>query len=88
VKIYKTYNFRNKDPVIDLLRTAIKDTGADWGDISNDSGVSTQTLHNWFSGTVKRPQFATVQAVAHSIGYDLMLVKSNRQLKLIKGGKQ
>lgn len=88
MKIYKSYNFRSKDPVIDLLRTAIKDGGHDWGDIENDSGVTTRTLHNWFSGTTKRPQFATVQAVARSIGYDLMLVKSNRQLKLIKGGKQ
>lgn len=88
MKIYKSYNFRNKDPVIDILRTAIKDGGHEWSDISDDSGVSVQTLYNWFNGGVRRPQFATVQAVARSIGYDLMLVKSNRQLKLIKGGKQ
>jgi len=88
VKIYKSYNFRNKDPVIDLLRTAIKDSGDSHAEVADASGVSAQTLYNWFSGTTKRPQFATVQAVARSIGYDLMLVKSNRQLRLIKGGKQ
>ena len=87
--IYKTYPFRGKDPVLNLVMTAAKEGGHKWKDISKTSGVSINTLYNWSpKGTVSRPKFATIQAVAHAIGYDLMLVKSNRQFRVIQGGKQ
>jgi transcriptional regulator with XRE-family HTH domain len=65
-KLYQTYLFRDKDPVIDYLRTAK-------GKIKNSklaaaSGVSAGTLNNWFNGTTRRPQFATVVAAARGIG--------------------
>ena len=89
-KLYKTYSFRTKDPVIDLLRTAVKDAGMNYRQISDASGVSTGTLYNWFGGPTRRPQFAATQAVAKALGYELQLVKvaQVRHLKLVKGGRR
>lgn len=66
VRMYRTYMFKDKDPVIDHLRTAMN--GHKWSKVSTDSGVSVGTLSNWFVGETKRPQFATVAAVARSLG--------------------
>lgn len=75
MKIYKSYMFRNKDPIIDQLRTVIKDEDAKLKDIALKSGVSYGTMHNWFKGKTCRPQFASTMAVARSLGYDLELIK-------------
>lgn len=78
LKLYKSYSFRNKDPIIDKLRTVIKDENENHDNISAKSGVSVQTLNNWFYGAVKRPQFATVMAVTRAMGYDLELRKQEK----------
>jgi DNA-binding phage protein len=67
LKPYKSYMFRDKDPVIDVLRTVKEDKKVKTTDISADSGVSTTTIHNWFRGKTRRPQFATVAAVARAM---------------------
>lgn len=77
LKLYKSYSFRDKDPIIDKLRTVIQDEGASYKDICEDSGVSGTTLYNWFSGTTLRPQFASIMAVTRALGYDLQVVKSD-----------
>jgi len=71
---YKSYNFTDKDPIIDELRTVIQDSGATYKQIHEDSGVSTQTLSNWFSGETRRPQAASLNAVARALGYKLGFV--------------
>lgn len=68
MKPYASYMFRDKDPVIDIMRTMVKDAGIKHAAIRDKSGVSTTTLRGWFYGKTRRPQFATVQAVAHSLG--------------------
>src|SRR5262245_16537743 len=73
---YKSYIFRDKDPVIDILRTAIKDSGLSYKAVHEESGVATGTLTAWFSGDTKRPQFATVNAVARGLGKEFVLVDS------------
>lgn len=75
VQLYKTYLFKDKDPVIDMLRTAMQKEGMSFKDIADISGVSKNTLANWFYGDVKRPQHATVTAVARALGYDFRLVQ-------------
>lgn len=76
MKIYKSYLFRNKDPIIDQLRTAIADAGASYAEIERHSGVTYATMRNWFHGETKKPQFATCKAVARAIGYEIQLVKT------------
>jgi hypothetical protein len=83
-KLYKTYSFKDKDPVIDKLRTAVADSGESYVDIENTSGVSSNTLYNWFKGSTRRPQHATVCAVARAVGYDLAFVVNSKGGKLTK----
>lgn len=71
---YKSYNFLNKDPIIDEIRTVVQLTGRTYRQIHEDSGVSVDTLVHWFSGTTRKPQAATVNAVLRCMGYKLGIV--------------
>lgn len=75
---YKSYNFKDKDPVIDRLRTIIDRSGWAYSRVADESGVSVQTLYNWFDGATRRPQYATVMAVAQALGYRASFVRTNR----------
>ena len=77
LKPYRTYVFRNKDPIIDKTRTLVADANASYQEISDQSGVSTSTLYNWFHGKTRRPQFATVNAVAMALNHELAFKKMN-----------
>jgi hypothetical protein len=68
MKLYKSYVFKEKDPIIDAMRTAYEDAGGRYRDIKEKSGVSYSTIHNWFNGTTRRPQFATVAEFAIACG--------------------
>lgn len=65
---YKSYLFRNKDPVIDELRTIKADGQFTDKFISEQSGVSATTLHNWWKGKTQRPQSASVEATGRAMG--------------------
>jgi len=66
---YPTYNFLEKDPVIDTLRTQLTRKHITIKDLAATSGVSQGTIRNWFYGETKRPSHATVKAVAVAIGF-------------------
>jgi hypothetical protein len=72
---YKSYSFTEKDPIIDEIRTVIQQSGANYAWIEDQSGVTSQTLRAWFYGTTKKPQAATINAVARSLGYKLGFVE-------------
>jgi hypothetical protein len=72
---YKSYNFVDKDPIIDEIRTVVQASGTTYKQISEESGVATGTLVHWFSGTTRRPQAATINAVLRSLGYKLGIVR-------------
>lgn len=72
---YKSYVFVDKDPIIDEIRTIVNESGATYAYISALSGVSSGTLVNWFSGTTKRPQAASINAVLRALGYRLEITK-------------
>ena len=71
---YKSYNFTDKDPIIDEIRTVVQNSGATYKQIHEDSNVSTATLSAWFTGTTRRPQAASINAVLRSLGYKLGIV--------------
>jgi transcriptional regulator with XRE-family HTH domain len=75
INAYKTYSFRDKDPAIDKLRTAIKDSGESYSEIAARSGLSATTLNGWFNGATRRPQFATLAAAAGALGMEWHLRK-------------
>ena len=72
---YRTYMFKNKDPAIYKIKTILADSGESYSDVHEASGVSITTLTNWFSGNTRRPQFATLNAVARALGHEWKLVK-------------
>jgi DNA-binding phage protein len=67
LRVYKSYNFIDKDPIIDYVRTKVFANGGP-GKIARASGVTSTTLYNWFNKKTKRPQFATVAAVLIACG--------------------
>lgn len=66
--LYKTYRFTDYDPVIAVLRHSKDEAKVKNSVIRKDSGVSSSTLYNWDRGKTRKPQFATVVAVARAIG--------------------
>jgi transcriptional regulator with XRE-family HTH domain len=76
---YKSYSFMDKDPIIDEIRTIYQDSGVNYKWISDNSGVSAATLTAWFSGTTKKPQAATINAVLRALGYKLGIVEFGRE---------
>jgi hypothetical protein len=68
---YKSYSFVDKDPIIDEIRTIYEDSGVNYKWIEQESGVTSNTLHNWFGGKTKRPQAATINAVLRALGWQL-----------------
>ena len=75
LKLYASYSFTDKDPIIDRLRSAVQSSKESYAKISEDSGVSATTLYAWFHGDTKRPQYATVAAVFSALGFDLRPVE-------------
>jgi hypothetical protein len=73
LRLYKSYVFRDKDPIIDQVRTVVQKSQKTYTKISEDSGVSAGTLGNWFGGTTKRPQFASMNAVLRSCGHEFVI---------------
>jgi hypothetical protein len=80
---YKSYNFVDKDPIIDEVRTMVGDSGASYKWIENESGVTAVTLRKWFDGETRKPQAATLNAVARALGYKLGFVPNGVAVKFI-----
>ena len=68
LNLNKSYNFVDKLPYIDKLRTMIDEADFKMGYVSNKSGVTRTTLRNWFSGKTRRPQAPTLNAVGRIFG--------------------
>jgi len=81
---YNTYSFREKDPIIDVLRTMKQSTEMKDSELANLSNVSVSTIRNWFGGRTRRPQFATVAAAAVAMGYETVPLTTETRKK-IKG---
>jgi len=88
LRAYRSYNFKDKDPCIDESRTAIRDSGMSYSEVSEASGVSVSTLYHWFHGTTLRPSHAAHMAVIRACGYDYKLVKLARVIPMERGRKR
>lgn len=80
---YKSYNFVDKDPIIDEIRTIFESSGATQKWVSDRSGVNVNTLTNWFQGRTKKPQAATINAVLRTLGYKLGIVEFGEKVMII-----
>jgi hypothetical protein len=74
--IYKGYNFRGKDPVIDETRTLLEDhfgRRVDYKmlrEVHESGGPTVGCLAGWFFGDTSRPNNATVGATGGALGYE------------------
>jgi len=91
---YKTYLFKDKDPMIDKIRTVLqeafpgqmKGVKISYERASEESGVSAAAIYNWMEGETRRPHFASLCAVARACGYDLELVEKHPRRSNKKNG--
>jgi hypothetical protein len=79
-KILRTYRFLDKDPVIDELRTLIQDEGlfSRLDLVSELANLAPATLQALFHGQTRRPQNATVMAIATALGYQRSWTKERK----------
>lgn len=75
-----TYLFKDKDPIIDKLRTAIEDEDMTYSEVAETAGISVQTIYNWFRGPTRRPQYATIVAVWRALGYRETFIKGAKHV--------
>jgi transcriptional regulator with XRE-family HTH domain len=66
--------------VIDKVRTLVQREGLKHSEISALSGVTASTMHNWFEGKTRRPQYATVMAVVHALGYRSVFIQRGKKV--------
>lgn len=82
LRLYRSYVFKNKDPVIDELRTIVQDvygsvTHKALKQIEADGGPTINAMDGWFKGDTKRPQSASIEAAGRAMGYKRKWVKTN-----------
>lgn len=79
--LYKAYNFRQKDPAIDELRTVLQDH---FGErlkrthlkiVEENGGPRVGTTSRWFFGATRIPKSASIEATGRSLGYRRRWVK-------------
>lgn len=66
---YRNYSFTDKDPIIDAVRSVVKDEKLKIGTVHQITGVAATTIDNWFNGETRKPQNATVTQVTAALGY-------------------
>jgi transcriptional regulator with XRE-family HTH domain len=76
LRLYRSYNFVDKDPIIDELRTIDQKEGLTYRQVHYLSGISESTMRNWFEGKTKRPQNASIEAFVRALGYKRVLQKA------------
>lgn len=89
VTFLRAYNFgaKEKDPIIDRIRTIFDDEGISIYDSHKAGGPSVAAMHNWFEGDTRRPQYATICAALRSAGYDFVVQKVNGGESKANGSK-
>lgn len=86
------YRRIDKDPIIDIIRSEAQHNYGHnlspeaLGKISDKSGVSTQTLRNWFFGETQRPQNLTTRFVLEALDCKVQVVRSDGTV--IKGPRK
>jgi len=76
-KVYRTYSFKDKDPVIDELRTLVENSDGTQYDAADRANLSHKTVDGWFFGATRRPQSASVEAFGRALGWKRSWVKMN-----------
>ena len=79
------YRFVDKDPIIDAIRFAIKETGMKSSEIALLANVSKTTLYNYDYGKVRKPQHATARSVLNACGFEELWVSKTHRVRINYG---
>jgi hypothetical protein len=87
--LYRSYNYIDKNPVIDKVRTVLQDENLfdKFGIVHELSNVAVSTMQGWFHGETKHPQHHTIAAVISALGYREEFVKTDKEWDLDKERK-
>jgi hypothetical protein len=76
---YRCYNYVDKNPVVDKVRTILQDEGyynkKKRPILHQLSGVATTTFDGWFEGDTRNPRHETIMATMAALGYEEKFVK-------------
>jgi transcriptional regulator with XRE-family HTH domain len=78
LRLVTSYNFVDKQEIIDEVRTIVQDEGMSLRQIELHSGVCSQTMAKWFNGKTRRPQAPTINAVLKVFGKRLGVVDAKK----------
>jgi transcriptional regulator with XRE-family HTH domain len=80
LKLYRTYSYLTKSPVVDVIRTVLQDEGMyskkQRKTLSELSGVGQSTYEGWFEGETRNPRHETIMATMTALGYEEKFVKA------------
>jgi predicted transcriptional regulator len=83
---YKSYNFVDKDPVLDIEKTVVQRSGMSFKEIHEAGGATPGTLNKHFNGATKTSRFDTLMATFRACGGDIEFVmpKTGQRVKIPK----
>lgn len=77
------YRFLTKDPICDLIRTALASSGLKTSQIATDAEVAPGTIANIDFGKTRRPQHNTTRCIMEACGYqEVWVTPDNHRLKV------
>lgn len=72
------YRFIDKDPIIDVIRTAMQRKGnlnpEQINRVAYEAGIHPGTLHNWLNGDTRRPLSLTTRFVLEALGVSIKYI--------------
>jgi hypothetical protein len=74
---YRSYSFKDKEPVIFEVEDLMKKEGLSVRDLHFLSHVSDTTYRNMFYGETRRPRHATIEASIRAMGYKRIIVRDS-----------
>lgn len=77
--VEKAYNFVDKAPIIDRIRTILNGMGWSYKELSLHSGISYSGLYAIFEGKTKDPRFSTIASIVIALGQSDMSIVEQKQ---------
>ena len=85
---YTHYNFIDKDPIFDRLKSIIDGHGLTLKDVADESGMSVGTLRRWFYGDSRNAYFSSIVRVVIALRrWDFKLIDGVTLIKEQKSAK-
>ena len=86
VTIRRTYNWIDKDPVVDKIMALANKMGlrGEYYKMALLTGMSPSTFANWDKGNTKRPQHASIACLVEALGHKYEIVDAGNAFDLEK----